>query len=72
MADFCSQCSKELFGEDFKELAGITTEEDWEKGLACVVICEGCGYIQVDPKGNCISTDCLQKHGGSSNALANP
>lgn len=35
MADFCSQCSMDLFGE-------------------------GCGPIQVDLSGCCISTDCLK------------
>ena len=27
---------------------------------AAIVICEGCGVIQVDQEGNCISTDCQQ------------
>ena len=62
MADFCMQCSEELFGKDFGDLAGITKPEDWKKGLACVVLCEGCGPIQVDPEGRCISIDCLKKH----------
>lgn len=57
MADFCYQCSQPLFtekywGEDFK---GLTTKEDWEKGQAAVVLCEGCGPIQVDPEGRCIT-----------------
>jgi RNase P subunit RPR2 len=59
MADFCVQCAADMgFPTD---LANITTKEDWEKGLAVVVICEGCGIIQVDPDGNCISEDCLEK-----------
>ena len=62
MADFCKQCSEELFGKDFGDLAGITKPEDWDKGLACVVLCEGCGSIQVDPEGRRISIDCLRKH----------
>lgn len=61
MADFCKQCSLDLFGVDFNELANITSVDDWVLGKACCVICEGCGPIQVDPKGNCIS-DCLEKH----------
>jgi len=60
MARFCKQCSIDIFGEDFKELAGITTEEDWKSGMAAVVICEGCGSIQVDPDGNCVSAGCLE------------
>ena len=57
MADFCKQCSIEHFGEDFGDLKGCTTKEDWAKGLAAIVICEGCGIIQVDPEGSCISDD---------------
>ena len=51
MADFCHICSLSNFGEDFGDLAGITTEEDWAEGKAHVVLCEGCGLIQVDPEG---------------------
>lgn len=59
MADFCKQCSIDTFGKDFGDLAGITKQEDWEHNhLAAVVICEGCGVIQVDPEGNCVSPDC--------------
>lgn len=59
MADFCRQCAIDLWGEDPRDLAGITTPEGWGRGLACSVICEGCGPIQVDPDGNCVSSDCL-------------
>lgn len=59
MADFCKACSNENFGEDFEELAGITKPEDWANEKAVTVICEGCGFIQVDPDGNCVSTNCL-------------
>jgi hypothetical protein len=62
MADFCLQCSDELFGKDFEELAGLTTPEAWAEGKAAVVLCEGCGPIQVDPGGRCVSVDC-PKHG---------
>jgi len=55
MADFCKDCSIKTFGEDFKELANITTKEDMEKGISAVVLCEGCdaprGMIHVDPDG---------------------
>lgn len=60
MADFCRQCSMELFGKDFGNMKGATTKEDWEKGLAAVVLCEHCGHIQVDPEGNCVSNDCME------------
>jgi hypothetical protein len=62
MADFCNQCAATL-GFDHGDLDGITKPEDWEKGLAAVVLCEGCGAIQVDPQGNCISADCYENHG---------
>ena len=63
MADFCAQCSIDTFGKDHGDLAGITTKEDEAKGLYAVVICEGCGHIQVDSKGRCISADCSHEHG---------
>lgn len=55
MADFCMQCDDGLAG-----LEGITTPEDEANGLYALVICEGCGPILVDSKGNCVSEDCLQ------------
>lgn len=58
MADFCKQCSIDMFGHDYGDLAGVTTEEAWQGKMACTVICEGCGPIQVDPQGNCVSPDC--------------
>lgn len=60
MSDFCRQCSEDLFGEYFGDLHGLTSQESWAQGKAAVVICEGCGPIQVDPEGACISTDCLK------------
>ena len=62
MADFCKQCSIDMFGDDFGDLAGLSKASDTRKGLYCTVICEGCGCIQVDHEGNCISKDCLKKH----------
>jgi len=59
MADFCKECSEEMFDKDFKELAGLQGED---KEKFPVVICEGCGPIQVDNEGKCISRDC-EKHG---------
>lgn len=63
MADYCQQCSLEIFGEDFKELAGITTAENEHDKEYAVVLCEGCGPIQVDNDGVCLSVDCSKKHG---------
>ena len=65
MADFCKQCSIEIFDQDFKELAGLTSLEAEAEDRFCVVICEGCGRIQVDSSGSCVSTDCLKHHGQS-------
>lgn len=64
MADFCQQCSEELFGKDFGDFAGQTTPEMWEQGYHAVVLCEGCGPIQVDPEGRCVSEDCEKPHEG--------
>lgn len=61
MADFCKDCSLEIFGEDFRELAGITKLEDQNKDRYAVVICEGCGIIQVDIEGKCMSHDHSEK-----------
>ena len=59
MADFCQSCSVFYFGDDYRELAGATSPESWEKGLSRVVLCEGCGPIQVGPEGKCIThEDC--------------
>lgn len=71
MADFCKACTEELFGvhaAQSNDMANITEPEEWDKGLAVTVLCEGCGPIQVDPKGNCVTTDCLQ-HGKGGHGL---
>lgn len=62
MADFCLQCATAL---DFPttDMAKITTAEEWGEGLAAIVLCEGCGVIQVDPEGRCVTKDCFEKHG---------
>lgn len=61
MADFCMQCSEEMFGNDHKELANQCTLADNVKGLFAVVLCEGCGPCQVDHEGRCVGGD-LCKH----------
>lgn len=60
MTEFCKACSIEYDGEDHGDLAGITRKKHEEAGLATVVICEGCGVIQVNHAGECISNDCLK------------
>jgi hypothetical protein len=62
MSDYCEQCSTAIFGEDFGDMAGLSTEDDTNKGLFPVVLCEGCGAIQVDHTGKCVSHDCIEKH----------
>ncbi len=59
MADFCKACAKE-HGLPDGDLKGLTKPEAWADGRAAVVICEGCGVIQVDPDGNCVSADCIR------------
>jgi len=60
MAEFCNQCAAELgFPSDF---VGVTSEEAWAAGRPAVVLCEGCGPIQVDPQGNCVSENCEGRH----------
>jgi len=63
MASFCLQCSIEIWGEGEYDFANISTEDDTKKGLFPIVLCEGCGPIQVDHTGRCISPDCFHKHG---------
>ncbi len=63
MADFCQQCLIESFGEDSGDLKGLSTEDDTKKGAYPIVLCEGCGPIQVDHHGKCISPDCYERHG---------
>ena len=58
MADFCKQCSEHLFGDDYRDLAGLCSE-----GETVHVICEGCGHTHVDNQGKCVSPYCLQTHG---------
>ena len=67
MADFCKQCSIELFGEDYRDLKGVSTrkltKEEKSNDMGWPVICEGCGPTIVDDDGMCIKKDCLKEHG---------
>lgn len=54
MAEFCKQCSIDLFGADSRDLAGLITKEEVAEGFGAVVICEGCGIIRVDHEGVCL------------------
>jgi hypothetical protein len=46
MSSFCTECSEKLFGRDFGDFSGIA-----EEGQIAHVLCEGCGFIWVDPTG---------------------
>jgi hypothetical protein len=61
MSCFCYQCTRDVMGADpdRNDFVGETTIEDTEKGLFACVLCEGCGAIQVDHNGMCVSKDCL-------------
>lgn len=63
MADFCKQCSENTFGEDFCDLAGITTNVNTRHKEYASVICEGCGPTLVDHTGQCVNPECLHHHG---------
>ena len=51
MADFCHRCALETFAEDNGDLAGLSTPADTAAHRYPVVLCEGCGPIQVDHTG---------------------
>lgn len=63
MADFCLQCNLDLFFGPYSDLDGLSTPDDTANGLYPVVLCEGCGPIQVDHIGRCVSVDCEGRHG---------
>ena len=58
MADFCRQCSIELFDNDYENLKGLTSARGTAKGEYASVLCEGCGFIHVESDGNCVSSEC--------------
>lgn len=71
MAEFCNQCSMRLFGM-IGDFVGATTQEDEDHGVAALVMCEGCGPIQVNHKGFCISKDCLASVDGKCTGILQP
>ncbi len=40
------------------DFVGSTTSAQEAEGVASLVLCEGCGLIQVDSNGFCTSSDC--------------
>lgn len=73
MADFCKQCSEELFLVDFGDMANLCSE-----GQRASVLCEGCGQTMVNAQGECLfhalagntSSKCLV-HGLRPSGVAN-
>ena len=58
MAEFCKQCSTELFNRDFGDLRRLCGTDE-----QALVLCEGCGQCWVNYEGECTSDDCIKKHG---------
>ena len=57
MAEYCAQCAKEYNMQN--DMAGLCRE-----GETVAELCEGCGVIEVNHRGECVSGDCLK--GGHS------
>ncbi len=60
MADYCQQCSIELFGQDSKDFADDRNESLVRTVMT--VVCEGCGFALVDKDGKCVGGHCLKSH----------
>lgn len=58
MADFCKQCSLEVWGEDTKDFQFQAPD-----GMVTAVLCEECGPCYVTNDGTCVTPGCLKKHG---------
>lgn len=57
MADFCKQCSIDVFGKDTKDMADDTLPD----GHVMLALCEDCGMTYVNAAGECV-TDCDKHH----------
>ncbi|NOR27652.1 MAG: hypothetical protein GQ540_03875 [Lutibacter sp.] len=64
MAEFCKQCSIDMFGKDFGDFKYMGNGEKLKEGCGWQVLCEGCGPTFVDDEGVCIYPYC-EKHKGS-------
>ena len=68
MADFCKQCSIEIFGKDFGDLKPTPEQiATLKEGEGFTELCEGCGFTVVGNEGECIYAFC-PKHGGNKHA----
>lgn len=56
MADFCHDCNLKLFDLDESDFGPYTLETPLEPGEGFLVLCETCGPIFVDEKGEKITT----------------
>ncbi len=56
MADYCAQCSEELFGKDFRDLALHHADER----AVHIAICEGCEGNVFNKWGECIDQECTK------------
>jgi len=49
MAEFCYQCTQDHFGDGNKnDFQNMSKKSNTDKGLYASVLCEGCGYTQVN------------------------
>tara|TARA_R100000005_G_C4851467_1_gene117602 strand:- start:321 stop:506 length:186 start_codon:yes stop_codon:yes gene_type:complete len=55
VADFCYDCTEELFGQHYapkNDMRNIVSQKEYqEHGITANVLCEGCGFIEVDHLG---------------------
>lgn len=63
MADFCKQCSIDVFGKDFGDMANLGPEGELGEGEGWVCLCEDCGPTIVAQDGTCIADNCIKEHG---------
>ena len=56
MADWCKQCSDEMFGEEHPFYQ--TYDKPAPPGRAYMILCEGCGIITVNQQGECNDPSC--------------
>jgi hypothetical protein len=54
MADFCNQCARH-FGFKSGDMKNMSTEIDTARERYATALCEECGIIQIDHKGNCVT-----------------
>lgn len=58
MADFCKECSIDLFGENFGDLANLGDGKELPPDHGWRALCEGCGcMILVDNEGKRLESD---------------